>query len=254
MVIAAAERIEARDTVAGTWEELLAALDGEGVSFVIYLTAAPGHADPFGPTNLHAVYDAGPPQDDPFLEHCCHSYEPTLTGVEYLDTYPYLPNRARDFIRAAAESGFRSGVALPMRLTGSARYGGFNLGTGLARAEFEARIVPRIEQLRFLCLLAHRRIEELARAAPSAPGPFRDLLVAPPGATGPPLAPREREIIYLLARGLSRKDAARMCGITENTVAEYAKGAYRKLGVRNRVEAVRVLYGLGEAGAGDRAP
>ena len=51
-------------------------------------------------------------------------------------------------------------------------------------------------------------------------------------------------MIYLLARGPGRKGATRSCGVTENTVADYAKSAYRKLGVRNRVEAVHAFYGL----------
>jgi DNA-binding NarL/FixJ family response regulator len=52
------------------------------------------------------------------------------------------------------------------------------------------------------------------------------------------LSPRERELLELLARGMSRKEAARVMGISPNTVAEYVQGIYRKLQVRSRGRAV----------------
>jgi DNA-binding NarL/FixJ family response regulator len=52
------------------------------------------------------------------------------------------------------------------------------------------------------------------------------------------LSPRERELLEHLARGLSRKEAARTMGISPNTVAEYMQGVYRKLQVRSRGRAV----------------
>lgn len=64
---------------------------------------------------------------------------------------------------------------------------------------------------------------------------FPPLAEAPAGA---PLSPRERELLELLARGMSRKEAARVMGISPNTVAEYVQGIYRKLQVRSRGEAV----------------
>ena len=64
---------------------------------------------------------------------------------------------------------------------------------------------------------------------------------APDGLDG--LTPREREVLFLIARGLSRKECARLCQITVNTVSEYAKSAYRKMGLRNRAE-VAALFAL----------
>jgi DNA-binding NarL/FixJ family response regulator len=54
----------------------------------------------------------------------------------------------------------------------------------------------------------------------------------------PPLSPRERELLEYLARGLSRKEAARVMQLSPYTVAEYVQGIYRKLQVRTRGEAV----------------
>ena len=55
------------------------------------------------------------------------------------------------------------------------------------------------------------------------------------------LTPREREVLFLIAQGFSRKECARMCMISVNTVSEYAKKAYGKLGLRNRAEAATLL-------------
>jgi len=47
--------------------------------------------------------------------------------------------------------------------------------------------------------------------------------------------------MFLFAQGLSTKEAAQVCNISPHTVSEYAKESYRKLGVRNRIEAVLKL-------------
>lgn len=54
----------------------------------------------------------------------------------------------------------------------------------------------------------------------------------------PPLSPREQELLEYLARGLSRKEAARVMQISPYTVAEYIQGIFRKMQVRTRGEAV----------------
>jgi DNA-binding NarL/FixJ family response regulator len=59
-----------------------------------------------------------------------------------------------------------------------------------------------------------------------------------PGTPVPHLSPRERELLEYLARGHSRKVAARTMGLSPYTVAEYMQSIYRKLQVRSRGEAV----------------
>jgi len=56
---------------------------------------------------------------------------------------------------------------------------------------------------------------------------------------------REREILVLLAKGCSAKEVARELGIGERTVNTHVAHIYRRLGVRNRVDAVRVGMRLG---------
>ena len=43
---------------------------------------------------------------------------------------------------------------------------------------------------------------------------------------------------------MTRKEIARSCTLSPHTVADYTQTAYRKLGVKNRVEATRVVLGL----------
>lgn len=51
------------------------------------------------------------------------------------------------------------------------------------------------------------------------------------------LAPRERQVLQLLAKGFTVPKVADMLGITHNTAASYVKEIYRKLNVNSRAEA-----------------
>lgn len=54
----------------------------------------------------------------------------------------------------------------------------------------------------------------------------------------PSLAPRERQILELLAKGLAPKEAASELSLSYETVRDYLKHIYQKLHVRSRTEAV----------------
>lgn len=56
---------------------------------------------------------------------------------------------------------------------------------------------------------------------------------------------REREILGLLGRGLSARRIATRLGISERTVNTHVSHVYRRLGVNNRVDAVREGMRLG---------
>jgi DNA-binding NarL/FixJ family response regulator len=62
------------------------------------------------------------------------------------------------------------------------------------------------------------------------------------------LTPRELEILHTLDRGLSVKEAARELGISPRTVENTRRVLYRKLGVRNRSEAIAIAYANGAIG------
>jgi DNA-binding NarL/FixJ family response regulator len=64
--------------------------------------------------------------------------------------------------------------------------------------------------------------------------------------SGPPeLTPREQQILTLIDRGYSVKQTARALGISVKTVESLQTRLFRKLGIRNRAEALVVAYGLG---------
>jgi DNA-binding NarL/FixJ family response regulator len=58
------------------------------------------------------------------------------------------------------------------------------------------------------------------------------------------LSPRERNVLDLLASGHTNREIARKLSLSPYTVKEYVSSVYRKLGARNRAEAVRRAAGL----------
>lgn len=60
----------------------------------------------------------------------------------------------------------------------------------------------------------------------------------------PSLSTRENEVMALVAQGKENKEIAERLNLSVTTVNTHLQSAYSKLGVQNRVEAVRVLMGL----------
>jgi len=56
---------------------------------------------------------------------------------------------------------------------------------------------------------------------------------------GPVLTRREREILQLLAMGLSNQEMAEKLVIAEGTLKRHVANLYQKLGVHNRTQAIR---------------
>ena len=125
-----------------------------------------------------------------------------------LDQYVY------DALRAGA-SGFLLKDRPPEELVAAVR----------VIAEGEALLAPSVTR---------RLIEEFARRAPAV---ARTELQA--------LTDREREVLVLVARGLSNGEIARSLHLAETTVKTHVGRVLHKLGLRDRAQAVVVAYESG---------
>ncbi len=60
-----------------------------------------------------------------------------------------------------------------------------------------------------------------------------------------PLSPREREVLDLIADGSTNREIAATLHLSPHTIKEHTSSLYRKLGARNRAEAVQRAQRLG---------
>jgi DNA-binding NarL/FixJ family response regulator len=68
-----------------------------------------------------------------------------------------------------------------------------------------------------------------------------DLLTASPTTNLALLSHRQKEVLMLVGEGLSNADVAKRLYLSESTVKQHLRRAYKVLGVRNRTQAVRFL-------------
>jgi DNA-binding NarL/FixJ family response regulator len=85
--------------------------------------------------------------------------------------------------------------------------------------------------------VTRRLIEQFARTARPAPGAVPEALAE--------LTERELELLRLVARGLSNAEIAAELVLGENAIKTHVAHVLRKLGLRDRVQAVVVAYETG---------
>lgn len=237
--------IESLNDLESIWGEFVPLAKELGFDYVIY-TISNNNSDGF---YYYDNFGLHPKNDenfyDPFLDFCCHSYDTMFTGPEFLETHKNLnmPPEAYGLIERGTQLGMISGLAIPLRLMGSNRYGGFNLGSGLKRGEFEALCDNIKGAAQVVCMLVHRHIEsvldqqrilmEKTDVNMEATSVKSNKLDA--------LTPRENDILSKIANGYSRQKCADALHLSESTISTHMKNIYRKLGVHNRVQATNII-------------
>lgn len=87
-----------------------------------------------------------------------------------------------------------------------------------------------------------RQLRQIADGVPAlSPSIARRIMehfrLTGPAAPDDTLTPRERDVLALIGRGMRNSEVARALELSENTIAGYIKGIYRKLGISSRAEA-----------------
>lgn len=137
--------------------------------------------------------------------------------------------QASEIFRATG-AGLRLGYAL-------LRQAEAMLARGVAAAEVAAVLTEALELTRTIGARAvHRQVADLARRAGLQPD-------GPGEAAAAPLTRREREVLALLAEGLTDKEIGRRLRISHKTASAHVSGILAKLHVRNRSAAVARFWG-----------
>jgi DNA-binding CsgD family transcriptional regulator/tetratricopeptide (TPR) repeat protein len=154
---------------------------------------------------------------------------------------------ALGFRYPAAHARLRLGHAL-LAASGSSAEAAGELRAALGPADaLGARALAR--QIRRLAARARVTVEPEPAAEP-APGPPGPLGAVPPGPSSG-LTGRERQVLELLATGLTNKNIARTLFISEKTVSVHVTHILAKLQVTNRSEAGAIARDGEKAAAGD---
>jgi DNA-binding NarL/FixJ family response regulator len=144
-----------------------------------------------------------------------------IAGVRWPETAPFLDRGRRHEVPVAllleeefldaGHAAFRGGAAalLPWPI------GSATLARALESLACGFRLIPR-----------------------HSPGPGNAPSAAMAPASFAPLSPRERDLLELVAAGLSNKGIARNLDLSINTVKYHLASIFEKLGVRTRAEAV----------------
>ncbi|SHJ46828.1 regulatory protein, luxR family [Nocardiopsis flavescens] len=138
-------------------------------------------------------------------------------------------------LAALERSAARLAAELAVRAEVERRVAGVETAE-ITRAARAAHTGPEWERLRAIAQeVADPELRERlrdVRARLTGPGPDRG------GAPGPALAPREVDVLALVAVGCGNAEVGRRLGLGAETVKSYLRGAMRRLGTHTRMETV----------------
>jgi DNA-binding CsgD family transcriptional regulator len=122
-------------------------------------------------------------------------------------------------------------------------------GAGRARLEFDRPDWGFRESDRAVLDLLLPHLKQFRRNAIARRRPLSS-----PSKRAEGLSPREREILELVAQGLTNAQVARMLWISPGTVRKHLENSYEKLDVHTRTGAVAALFGSAHTSAGKAFP
>jgi DNA-binding CsgD family transcriptional regulator len=166
--------------------------------------------------------------DDDLVAHVrAGRFDPRFARLERPDDF-----KAREVIAEAHQAGLRNTLLVPLAgpMGSTLPSAGLTLGSSLPTADYKAIMAEHGLSLIALAHLFHAgAVGEMARRAAGAP----------------PLSPRERECLSLVAAGLRPAQIADRLVLSEVTVALHLRNARRKLDAATLPEAVArgMVYG-----------
>lgn len=166
---------------------------------------------------------------DPVLEAC--RYMPVGFSWSRLDQLVPLKPQQRAMLAACRRHGLGRGFTVPLHLPGERQAScSFVVERG---APFPAETMLAAQLLGQLAFEAARPLAERRGDRP------------------PSLSPRQREVVRLMATGLTDRGIAREMDLSEETVTKYANAAWRRYRLARRTQLVAAALHHGEIGFDD---
>jgi LuxR family quorum-sensing system transcriptional regulator CciR len=166
---------------------------------------------------------------DPVLKACRRM----LIGFDWsrLDQLITMTPRQRAMFHTCRKHGLGRGFTVPIHLPGEREAScSFAVERG---APFPAETMLATQLLGQLAFEAARPLADRGTAL------------------SPPLSPRQREVVRLMAGGLPDRGIAREMNLSEETVTKYANAARRRYGLARRTQLVAAALHHGEIGFSD---
>ena len=166
-------------------------------------------------------------QTDPLFVHARYMPRSFLTGVEFLDDYPFLTTDDVAVIRRASDFGLRSGIAMKILDGRNDQIRSWNLVSDLGKEDL-------------------KRVYSCQGGLLSLSATLADLVMSTrPKDTTPDLSLRETEALCWLASGLRTDRIADRMGLRPVTVDLHIRNARKKLGARTREQALAIAIHKG---------